>query len=253
MEAMKKLLAIIARNEAAALRELLPNVLTALDGSAVDLLLIDSGSTDDTMEVAELHGINVKTVHLHEGGLNVAQCHALNYALENGYDYFVHMDGDGQHEIESVLKTFAALKEGADFVVHSRFHAESSVIGCIPTDRQLLNASVVGMTSRLGLPYSDPLCGLRGYSAELIQFLLAQELATDACEDSYGFVLESLIRIWHSSKFNIVELPHPAIYNGCGKISTIYADGFLQERLRRFQMHAGHIVATMKALDLNFK
>jgi len=164
------------------------------------------------------------------------------------------MDGDGQHDPTYLPAIIQKLREGDDMVVNSRYHPRSPRQSAVPLDRELLNVQVTSAVERITeAGFTDPLCGLRGYNAKVVKFLLEQEFATRVCADTYGFVLESLLRVWHNGGFKIVELPHPAIYNGDGKIAEIYGEAHLEERLERFRMHAGHLVRTVRALNLPLK
>ena len=61
-----------------------------------DIVVINDGSTDDTRAVAERAGAAV--LHLSCNlGIGGAVQTGYRYAAENGYDYAVQIDGDGQH------------------------------------------------------------------------------------------------------------------------------------------------------------
>ena len=62
----------------------------------VDVVVIDDASTDDTAEVAALHGATVLRLPFNIGIGGAVQT-GFRFALDEGYDAAVRLDGDGQH------------------------------------------------------------------------------------------------------------------------------------------------------------
>jgi glycosyltransferase involved in cell wall biosynthesis len=89
--------------------------------SAMDDVVIDDFSTDDTAEVAELHGAIVLRLPFNVGIGGAVQT-GFRYALEHGYEVAVRLDGDGQHAASEIPKILAPVMAGdADLVIGSRF------------------------------------------------------------------------------------------------------------------------------------
>ena len=62
-----------------------------------EVLVVDDGSTDDTVEVATAAGAAVVSHGANKGyGAAIRTC--FNYAKENNFDVMVILDGDGQHD-----------------------------------------------------------------------------------------------------------------------------------------------------------
>src|SRR5437764_3989316 len=78
--------------------ESLGSVLAGLKEHApeLDVVVVDDGSTDNTSRLARAHGVSVLR-HPFNLGIGGAVQSGFRYALENGYDYCVQIDGDGQH------------------------------------------------------------------------------------------------------------------------------------------------------------
>src|SRR5439155_6638382 len=84
-----------------------------------DVLVIDDGSTDDTVRQVPA-GTAVVTLPFNLG-IGGAMQTGYRYAALHGYDVAVQVDGDGQHRPGEVRRLVCALDEaGADLVVGSR-------------------------------------------------------------------------------------------------------------------------------------
>lgn len=85
-----------------------------------EFVVINDGSTDDTLQVCKLNDIPVINLGTNLGIGGAVQTGHL-YALERGYDIDIQFDGDGQHDISSVPEIVAAVQNGANLVIGSRF------------------------------------------------------------------------------------------------------------------------------------
>ena len=89
--------------------------------SAIDVVVIDDASTDDTAKVAESHGATVLSLPFNVGIGGAVQT-GFRYALEHGYELAVRLDGDGQHDASEIPKILEPIEAGeADLVIGSRF------------------------------------------------------------------------------------------------------------------------------------
>ena len=85
-----------------------------------EFVLINDGSIDDTLQVCKLNNIPVINLGTNLGIGGAVQTGHM-YALERGYDIDIQFDGDGQHDISSVPEIVAAVQNGANLVIGSRF------------------------------------------------------------------------------------------------------------------------------------
>lgn len=114
----KVLVSLFAYNEGDKLRSTLNAF--PLDRS-YDVLVLDDGSTDGSLDDVEARGFKLIRNQCNEG-LGASIKKAFRYALENGYDVIVIMAGNGKdnpEEIERLLEPIA--DDGCDFVQGSRF------------------------------------------------------------------------------------------------------------------------------------
>jgi len=90
---MKTLAAIPCHNEGLAIGSVVLKARKYVD----EALVVDDGSTDDTVEVAAEAGAVVVSHGVNKGyGAAIRTC--FNYATENNFDVMVILDGDGQHD-----------------------------------------------------------------------------------------------------------------------------------------------------------
>jgi glycosyltransferase involved in cell wall biosynthesis len=154
-----KLAVVPAYNE----RETVARVIDSLHGHApdFDVLVVDDGSTDNTGQVAEAAGATVLR-HPFNLGIGGAVQSGFVYAFDNGYDYMVQVDADGQHLAEEIPKLLEAMDEdpSLDMVCGSRFLTDSGYPA--PVSRRTGIHIFAFLLSRImGRRVSDPTSGFR--------------------------------------------------------------------------------------------
>ncbi len=88
-----------------------------------DIILCDGGSTDGSMEHESLKKLCVNTLLVKTGaGKQGAQLRmGIHYAIQQGYNGIVTIDGNNKDSIEDVPLFLKKLDEGYDFIQGSRF------------------------------------------------------------------------------------------------------------------------------------
>ena len=148
-----------AKNEAGGLRKVLPAI-RALHPDA-DLIVVDDGSSDDTVELAKSHGARVVS-HPRSLGNGAAIKSGARAALG---DVLVFMDADGQHRPEDISRLLAELNAGNDMVVGAR-----SVISQAGAHRALANTFYNWLaTWMVGQRVSDLTSGFRAVKTSLFR------------------------------------------------------------------------------------
>lgn len=129
MKCKKILLIIPAYNEEKCILSTCKKIIeyNKKNNTSFDFIIINDGSIDNTLNILENNDIPYINL-IHNLGIGGAVQTGYKYAYENGYDYAVQFDGDGQHDINYVKNIVEPLiNEDADMVIGSRFiNKESS-------------------------------------------------------------------------------------------------------------------------------
>ena len=116
---MKILVIIPAYNE----QDSIINVIKKLkkDFPRADYVVINDCSKDNTLSVLKENNTSFVNLPINLGIGGGVQT-GYKYALENGYDIAIQIDGDGQHDTAYLDKVIAPIEEGvADIAIGSRF------------------------------------------------------------------------------------------------------------------------------------
>ncbi|HET7557966.1 MAG TPA: glycosyltransferase family 2 protein [Rhodanobacteraceae bacterium] len=112
-----------ARNEAAALADLLPALRAAQPGA--EIIVSDDGSGDRTAALCAEHGIvRVGTPYSMGNGAAIKRGARAAHG-----DVLVFMDADGQHDPADIPRLLAKLDEGYDMVVGARSWGDQAGVG----------------------------------------------------------------------------------------------------------------------------
>jgi len=163
---MKVVVTIPAYNEEVSLGQVITEIPRQIEGvDLVEVLVIDDGSTDSTVEQARRAGADRIISHKENQGLGVAFRDALNTALEMGADIVVNTDADGQYNGNEIPKLVKPILENrADIVLGWRDVAN---LAHMPRAKRIGNRIATWVTRRLsGLPIKDAQTGFRAFSKE---------------------------------------------------------------------------------------
>jgi glycosyltransferase involved in cell wall biosynthesis len=246
---MKGVVIVPACNERGSLRVFLPrlkrNVAKLSLPHEMQIVVVDDGSTDDTVEVAAQAGCRI----LKNGenrGLGISLRRGYELAVMENFDFLVTMDSDGQHRPELLRVVLDKFFAGFDLVLASRYHPMSERFGT-PLDRDLLNIAFTSMIRAMTgwQNLSDPLTGFWTMRIWVAKFLYEQLKL-----ERYGTCLEALIKLWWlaTPRPSITEVPHPAIYenDGTDQLNRTYSPSNKEVRLERFGTHAVHLLAALE-------
>jgi glycosyltransferase involved in cell wall biosynthesis len=121
----RRLVAVVpAWNEAGAIGAVVDEVRAA--DPEIEIVVVDDASEDDTAAIAARHGATVLRLPFNVGIGGAVQT-GFRYALAEGYERAVRLDGDGQHDASQIPRILAPIEAGeADVVIGSRFVDPSS-------------------------------------------------------------------------------------------------------------------------------
>ena len=200
MNAWRKQLAIVpAYNEAATISSVIDNL--RANAPDFDVVVVDDGSTDATAQLAERCGARVLRLPFNVGIGGAVQA-GFKYGLEQGYDYCVQCDGDGQHDPGEIARLQEAMEQDPtlDMVVGSRFLTTDFRYPA-PVSRRTgihIFASVCSLIVRQRI--SDPTSGFRLCNRRAIA-LFARDYPHD-----YPEVEAVLMLHWHRLKMREVPV-----------------------------------------------
>ena len=158
-------------NEGARIRSLLDRMAARQIAQQADILIVDAGSTDGSLDSVLLDSRNVRGLLAKTGpGRLSAQLRcAYAFALEQGYEGIVTIDGNDKDDPEAIPRFIAELRQGVDFVQASRF-LPGGVAENTPKSRDLAIRWIHVPLLRLfsGFPWTDTTQGYRAYSRKML-------------------------------------------------------------------------------------
>ncbi len=167
--------------------------------SAIDIVVIDDGSSDAT--AAEASGAGAIVLRLPFNlGIGGAVQTGLKYAFNHHYQYALQIDGDGQHDAAYIKDILTPLMAGqGDMIIGSRFLKANEGFQSSFSRRIGINFFVHLINALIGITIKDPTSGFRAFNAKAIA-LFAQDYPTD-------FPEPEAIVIAHRSGITIQEIP----------------------------------------------
>lgn len=199
LEAMRVCVIIPSFNEAKEIGQLVARV----KQQGLDCLVVDDGSTDDTVEIAGRAGATVlKNIKNHGKGASLIK--GFNYATENDFDAVITMDGDGQHLPEDI-PNFVRLAQYSDagIFIGNRMHKPKNM----PWERLFINkimSSFISGVTKQKIP--DTQCGFRLLKKEALKEL-------DLVTANYEIESEMLIKAARLG-FKIESVAISTVYSG---------------------------------------
>lgn len=183
---MKLVIQIPCYNEAETLPKTvstLPRQIAGID--EIETLIVDDGSSDETVEAAHAAGVNHIVRLTRHRGLAAAFKAGLDASLHVGADIVVNTDADNQYrgeDIECLLQPILTHK--ADMVIGDRGVATLENFSPLKRSLQMLGSRVIARASGMEIP--DATSGFRALTREAA-------LRTMVLSD-YSYTLETLIQ-----------------------------------------------------------
>lgn len=235
------LIIIPTYNEAANIRCLLEEIFS-LKIEGLSVLVVDDNSPDRTYDVVEGMQKEYPTLRLikrpKKHGLAHAYKQGFAYALDNGYEVVIQMDGDLSHSPAYIPAMLLGIREN-DCVIASRYVAGG---GVLEWGRFRMFLSVHAnrfCRSMLGIPINDLTSGFKCFRRAAIEYLEPGTLKSEG----YSFQIEITRRLF-LGKRRIKEIP--ILYRGRKKEKSKFSLCIALEaffRVLAWSIHRnGHLV-----------
>lgn len=136
----------------------------------IEVLVINDGSKDNTVEVAKLHGVDHILSFPANRGLGTAFRLGVAYSLSHGADIVVNTDADNQYPSEYIKDIVKPIVEGkADIVIGDRRPTKVKHFKRYKKIFQKLGNVVMTLFTGIAIP--DAVSGFRAYSKESLEIL----------------------------------------------------------------------------------
>jgi glycosyltransferase involved in cell wall biosynthesis len=182
----KLIIQIPCYNEADTLPATVRDLPRSIDGvDVLEILIIDDGSTDGTLEIARELGVEHILRLTKNQGLAVAFARGLEASLQMGADIIVNTDGDNQYRgdcVQDLVKPI--LKGDAEMVVGDRQINTIQHFSAFKKVLQKLGSWIVRWASKTNVP--DATSGFRAFSKEAALRL--------SIYSEYTYTLETIIQ-----------------------------------------------------------
>ncbi|WP_115708317.1 glycosyltransferase family 2 protein [Legionella sainthelensi] len=136
-----------------------------------DIIIVDGGSSDGSLQQELLQENKVRGLLVKSGpGKLSAQLRcAYSFALDQGYEGIITIDGNDKDDPEAIPRFIAALNQGVDFVQASRF-IQGGTAENTPKIRDFairyIHAPMLSLFS--GFKWTDTTQGFRAYSRKVL-------------------------------------------------------------------------------------
>jgi glycosyltransferase involved in cell wall biosynthesis len=163
---MKVFIQVPCLNEEQTLPLVLKNIPKKIKGvDSLEILIIDDGSNDKTIEIAKKHGVKHFVKHTRNMGLARSFRDGTDYALAHGADIIVNTDGDNQYPSEMIGDLVQPIINGeADIVIGDRQTHTIEHFSPLKKSLQRFGSYIVNKVADTNLP--DAASGFRAYNRE---------------------------------------------------------------------------------------
>lgn len=196
---------IPAYNEAVRIEGTLERVVGCVvrDGWDAEVLVVDDGSTDETVDIVQHWMAKYPFLHLSKNPGNRGKGFSVrNGLLQSAGEYVMFTDADLSAPIEEATRLFEALDGGADVAIGSRWLDKQRQIVQQPLYRRFFGRCFNWVTRKvMGLPYRDTQCGFKAFKRDAAQTIFRLQTI-----ERWGFDPEILF-IARKLKLKVVEVP----------------------------------------------
>ena len=210
---------IPAYNESERLTVSLPKILDYVSRSQLpcEIIVVDDGSNDDTPAIVRRFAESNPIVRL----VQIPGNRGKGYSVRNGMlhangDVMLFTDADLSSPITEAGKLFAAIEQGADGAIGSRWLQAELQTERQPWYRQLYGRLFnLALRIVLGLRHRDTQCGFKAFNKKAVQTIFPRQRI-----ERWGFDPE-LLFLADKFQLNIVEVPVEWAHDHRSKINPL--------------------------------
>lgn len=183
---MKLIIQIPCYNEEKALPVTLSSIPKNIDGiDEIEILIIDDGSTDKTVEIAKNNGVQHIVSNSRNMGLARTFANGLNACIELNADIIVNLDADNQYKASDIGKLIQPiLNKEADIVVGAR--PIETIKSFSPLKKVLQKLGSYVMRKISGADVADAPSGFRAFTKDAAKRI--------NIFDNYTYTMETIIQ-----------------------------------------------------------
>ncbi|MBU4252429.1 MAG: glycosyltransferase family 2 protein [Candidatus Omnitrophica bacterium] len=196
---MRTCVIIPTYNESRSIADLI-NQVTKL---GLEVIIIDDGSTDDTVKIVTACGVKV-LVSLRNMGKGASLIKGYHFALQQGFDEVISMDGDGQHSPDDLLAFIQKARNSQSALIVGNRMGMTKGMPVLRVITNFLMSKFISLV--VGQQIPDTQCGFRLIKKELLSKI-------DLSTSRYETESEVLIKAAHLG-FKIESIPVKTIYSG---------------------------------------
>jgi glycosyltransferase involved in cell wall biosynthesis len=195
---MRLIVQIPCFNEEETLPSAIAGIPRRIEGvDEIDILIIDDGSTDRTVEIARKCGVDHIVSHKRNMGLAAAFRTGLDACLFREADIIVNTDGDNQYDGADIPRLIRPILDSrADIVIGDRRPAVNPHFSNWKKALQVIGSFVVRMASGADVP--DTVSGFRAFSRKA-----ALQLNVVS---SFSYTIETIVQARHK-RLSVVSVP----------------------------------------------
>lgn len=175
-----------------------------------DVLIVDGGSTDGSLDKVRHQGVDTLLLKTGPGKLSAQLRCAYAYGLDKGYEGIVTIDGNNKDDPEAIPSFIRKLKEGFDFVQASRFlpgGKQENTPRIREVAIKLIHAPLLSIFS--GFHWTDTTQGFRAYSRKMLE---SEDIDIFRNVFLNYELLAYLSYIAPKKEFKCIEIPTSRIY-----------------------------------------
>lgn len=173
----------------------IPRTIPGID--IVEVMIIDDGSSDQTIEIAKNLGVDHIVAHTGNKGLARTFRTGINAALKQGADIIVNTDGDNQYVGADIVKLVQPIvKQEAEIVVGDRGGLDNPHFSYFKRQLQVFGSWVIRKLTKLDI--TDAVSGFRAISKEAAKQI---NIVTD-----FSYTIEMLVQA-SAKRLKVISVP----------------------------------------------